>query len=110
MRYILREYSRGDNKNIHKIQNRTVFHICLTSSFILCRFIIKDRETFFTAAQRSQVVWQIMMRAKYDDSEKVRCKILTYVHNTTMKCFYKLKSISDNFHLHVNATAPSSQG
>ncbi|XP_033610715.1 anoctamin-4 isoform X2 [Cryptotermes secundus] len=35
------------------------------------QFIIKDRETFFTAAQRSQVVWQIMMRAKYDDSEKV---------------------------------------
>jgi hypothetical protein len=46
-------------------------------SFILCRFIIKDRETFFTAAQRSQVVWQIMMRAKYDDSEKVRRKNLT---------------------------------
>jgi hypothetical protein len=41
---------------------------------MLCRFIIKDRETFFTAAQRSQVVWQIMMRAKYDDSEKVRCE------------------------------------
>ncbi|KAJ9595499.1 hypothetical protein L9F63_013321, partial [Diploptera punctata] len=35
------------------------------------QFIIKDRETFFTAAQRSQVVWQIMMRAKYDESEKV---------------------------------------
>jgi len=89
---------------------QTVFHTCLTSSFILCRFIIKDRETFFTAAQRSQVVWQIMMRAKYDDSEKVRGNILTYVHNTIKRCFYKFKFISDHFHLHVNATAPSSQG
>jgi hypothetical protein len=56
------------------------------------------------------VVWQIMMRAKYDESEKVRSKILTYTHNTTMRCFYKFKFISDHFHLHVNATAPSSQG
>jgi len=89
---------------------QTVFHTCLTTFFILFRFIIKDRETFFTAAQRSQVVWQIMMRAKYDDSEKVRCKILIYVYNTATRCFYKFKFISDHFHLHVNANATSSQG
>jgi hypothetical protein len=51
-----------------------ILGVYLTSCFMLRRFIIKDRETFFTAAQRSQVVWKIMMRAKYDDSEKVRCE------------------------------------
>ena len=28
----------------------------------LFRFIIKDREAFFSSAQRSQIVWQILVR------------------------------------------------
>lgn len=39
---------------------------------LLCfRFIVKDRESFFTAAQRSQIVWEILMRANYDTTQKV---------------------------------------
>lgn len=30
-------------------------------------FIIKDRETFFTPAQRSQVVWKILTRTRFDE-------------------------------------------
>ena len=30
---------------------------------------MKDRETFFSSAQRSQIVWQILMRTSYDDDE-----------------------------------------
>ena len=37
--------------------------------FFLFSFIVKDRETFFSSAQRSQIVWQILMRSSYDDDE-----------------------------------------
>ena len=32
------------------------------------RFILKDREDFFTSAQRSHIVWQILLRTSYDES------------------------------------------
>lgn len=35
--------------------------------FFMCSFIIKDRETFFTPAQRSQIVWKILTRTRFDD-------------------------------------------
>ncbi|XP_039298885.1 anoctamin-4 isoform X1 [Nilaparvata lugens] len=34
------------------------------------QFVIKDRENYYTSAQRSQIVWQILLRAKYDDDQK----------------------------------------
>ncbi|KAK6625541.1 hypothetical protein RUM43_005840 [Polyplax serrata] len=40
------------------------------------QFVVKDRESFFTAAQRSQIVWEILMRAKYDSTEKVSISML----------------------------------
>ena len=30
---------------------------------------MKDRETFFSSAQRSQIVWAILMRTPYDDED-----------------------------------------
>ena len=30
---------------------------------------MKDRETFFSSAQRSQIVWAILMRTPYDDAD-----------------------------------------
>lgn len=33
------------------------------------RFIIKDRDTFFSPAQRSQIVWEILIRVPYADEE-----------------------------------------
>lgn len=34
-------------------------------------FIVKDRMTHFTSAQRSMIVMQILLRTKYDETEKV---------------------------------------
>ncbi|XP_042205000.1 anoctamin-4-like isoform X3 [Homarus americanus] len=33
------------------------------------QFIIKDRESFFTPSQRSQIVWEILLRVHYSDAE-----------------------------------------
>ncbi|XP_071550215.1 anoctamin-5 isoform X3 [Panulirus ornatus] len=33
------------------------------------QFIIKDREAFFTPSQRSQIVWEILLRVHYSDAE-----------------------------------------
>lgn len=42
------------------------------------RFIVKDRCTSYTSSQRSMMVFQILLRTKYDDTEKVvLCKIST---------------------------------
>ena len=42
------------------------------------RFVIKNRDTFFTSAQRSLIVWQILIRTKYGDDnlDKVGIKRL----------------------------------
>ncbi|XP_045615890.1 anoctamin-4 isoform X2 [Procambarus clarkii] len=34
------------------------------------QFIIKDRESFFTPSQRSEIVWEILLRVRYNDSEQ----------------------------------------
>lgn len=39
------------------------------------QFIVKDRETFFTSAQRSQIAWTILMRTKFDEDQKVPTKV-----------------------------------
>ena len=36
----------------------------------VCRFIIKDKKTFFTNAQRSLMVYEILMRAPYEHSKE----------------------------------------
>ncbi|KAK8378725.1 hypothetical protein O3P69_009442 [Scylla paramamosain] len=33
------------------------------------QFIIKDRETFFSPAQRSQIAWEILLRVRYSSAE-----------------------------------------
>ena len=45
-----------------------VISLHLPNSFFF-RFIVKDRETFFSSAQRSQIVWAILMRTPYDDED-----------------------------------------
>ncbi|KAL1116216.1 hypothetical protein AAG570_005711 [Ranatra chinensis] len=35
------------------------------------QFVVKDREAYFTSAQRSQVAWQILLRTKYDENRKM---------------------------------------
>ena len=58
----------------------------LTIGLSCLRYILKDREEFFTGAQRSQIVWQILLRTPYDTArpDKVGSE----------KIFVKLKNIS----------------
>lgn len=39
--------------------------------FACCRFIVKDRCTSYSGAQRSLMVMQVLLRTKYDDSDRV---------------------------------------
>ena len=55
-----------------------------------CRFIIKDRETFFSSAQRSQMVWQILMRTSYDDDDSDKVGIIRLLSNGVFKDAYPL--------------------
>ena len=34
-----------------------------------CRFVIKDKDSFFTNAQRSRIVYAILARAFYEDDD-----------------------------------------
>lgn len=54
------------------LNSRPCGSLIITIHIYNSRFVVKDRETFFTSAQRSQIVWQILMRAKYDTTEKVQ--------------------------------------
>jgi len=39
------------------------------------KFIVKDRDSFFTSAQRSLIVWQVLMRTRYSDSKEDASKV-----------------------------------
>ncbi|OXA52495.1 Anoctamin-4 [Folsomia candida] len=59
-------------------------------------FIIKDRETFFTPAQRSQIAWKIMTRVRFDDGgdEKVGVQL------TGIRRLLNDKTFNASFPLH----------
>lgn len=42
------------------------------------RFIVKDRCTSYSSSQRSLMVMQVLLRTKYDDSEKVKRMKLSF--------------------------------
>ena len=63
-------FSSGSNifRQIYHHQERSVW---LYFDFMFIRFIISDKETFFSNAQRSLMVYTgIMLRAKYDDEDQ----------------------------------------
>jgi hypothetical protein len=50
------------------------------------QFIVKDRMTHYNSAQRSMIVFQILLRSKYDDGDKVGIRRL--LNDTTyLACF-----------------------
>ena len=75
----------NDEKSLKKIHNPN-------PDFVrsICRFIIKDRETFFSSAQRSQMVWQILMRTSYDDDDSDKVGIIRLLSNGVFKDAYPL--------------------
>ena len=58
--------------------------------FFCSRFVVKDRETFFSSAQRSQIVWQILMRTRYDDDDSDKVGIARLLSNSVYKAAYPL--------------------
>lgn len=52
------------------------------------QFVVKDRMTHYTSAQRSSMVFQILLRAKYDDGEK--CGIRRLLNDGTYLAFFPL--------------------
>lgn len=57
---------------------------------LLVRYIIKDREEFFSGAQRSLIVWQILLRTKYDDNNSDKVGIKRLLSNGVYKAAYPL--------------------
>ena len=44
-------------------------HLFINFLLFFFRFIIKDKRTFFTNAQRSRIVYELMSRLRYDPDE-----------------------------------------
>ena len=54
----------------------------------LLRYIIKEREEIFTGAQRSNIVWQILLRTPYDTTRPDKAGIVRLMNkNVYEACF-----------------------
>ena len=54
----------------------------------LLRYIIKEREEIFTGAQRSNIVWQILLRTPYDTARPDKAGIVRLMNkNVYEACF-----------------------
>ena len=75
-------------QNDHKLRfSIKSYYECTVVNF---RFIVKDRETFFSSAQRSQIVWQLLMRTSYDDDDSDKVGIVRLLSNGVFKAAYPL--------------------
>ncbi|XP_063697061.1 anoctamin-4 [Culicoides brevitarsis] len=77
---MFREFRSYDKK---KIENEPSFWTATEGGVPEEMFIVKDRMTHFTSAQRSMIVMQILLRTRFDDTERVGIRRLlndaTYV-------------------------------
>lgn len=68
------------------IEKEPSFHAATAGGKPEEQFIVKDRMTHYNSAQRSLMVFQILLRAKFDDSEK--CGIRRLLNDRTfLSCF-----------------------
>ena len=49
---------------------RNLAEVYTLSVYLIFRYVIKERYQEFTNSQRSQIVWQILTRARYDNNAK----------------------------------------
>ena len=55
---------------------------------LIVRFILKEREEMFTGAQRSHIVWQILLRTPYDTTRPEKVGIVRLMNkNVYEACF-----------------------
>ncbi|XP_052132194.1 anoctamin-4, partial [Frankliniella occidentalis] len=59
-----------------KIAQEPSFYKSTHSSDREEQFVVKDRETYYTSAQRSTIVWELMIRAKAPDGERLGIRYL----------------------------------
>ena len=67
--------------------------VCVGMIFLLCfnyRYILKDREEFFTGAQRSQIVWQILLRTPYDSNRPDKVGIVRLMNKQVYRACFPL--------------------
>lgn len=65
---LFQEFRSYDKK---KIENEPSFWTATEGGIPEEMFIVKDRMTHFTSAQRSMIVMQILLRTRFDDTERV---------------------------------------
>ncbi|XP_013386411.1 anoctamin-4 isoform X1 [Lingula anatina] len=53
-------------------------------------FVIKDKESFFTNAQRSRVAYEILARMRYDDTDRDKFGIKRLINNGSFAAAYPL--------------------
>ena len=51
---------------------------------------MKDREEFFTGAQRSQIVWQILLRTPYDSNRPDKVGIVRLMNKQVYRACFPL--------------------
>ncbi|XP_013386413.1 anoctamin-4 isoform X2 [Lingula anatina] len=54
------------------------------------QFVIKDKESFFTNAQRSRVAYEILARMRYDDTDRDKFGIKRLINNGSFAAAYPL--------------------
>lgn len=74
--------TQGDREEQWELLN---LGIMMLTEILFPRFIVKDRNTSYSSAQRSLIVMQILLRVKYDDADKV-CDI-SKTGGCIEKCF-----------------------
>ena len=67
------------------ISNLFTYSSSLLLISLFYRFILKDREDFFTSAQRSQIVWQILLRTSYDQAQPDKV-VIRFEYKTLAEC------------------------
>ncbi|CDW55778.1 anoctamin [Trichuris trichiura] len=64
-----------------------------TFVYRLGRFLIEDKETFFTSAQRSRMVFDILARTEFDVQRRTDCGILRLLNSGTYCAAYPLHEV-----------------
>ena len=49
------------------------------------KYIMKDREDYFTGAQRAQIVWQILLRTPYDTTRPDKVGVVRLMNKQVFK-------------------------
>ncbi|XP_028967415.1 anoctamin-4 [Galendromus occidentalis] len=84
------------------IPRETKYYRAKISSDKLSLFIVGDRETFFSPAQRSRIMWEVMIRTYFGSSPNMR-GISGLLNDGTFKAAYPLHDILHRAWAHPSA-------